>query len=153
MTVEPLTIGEVLPPSDTAGEWTLVLSMAMNDMATLDGKIHDALDADERDASYFFRLLCGALRELWRLFDVADNDEAVRRVISEMAPEAREAYAEVRKLFVRSGASETAPEARSWAELHLKDVRDRTFHYPGVGSKELREAVCTSSKEHARQRR
>jgi hypothetical protein len=126
--------------------------MAMNDMATLDAKIHDALDADDPNASYFFRLLCGTLRELWRLFDVADNDEAVARVISNMAPEARDAYAEVRALFVRPEASEHDPEPQSWAELHLKDVRDRTFHYPQVASSELQEAMCSSGPEQARVR-
>jgi hypothetical protein len=87
---------------------------------------------------YFFRLLCDTLRELWRLFDTADNDEAVTRVMSNMPSEAKESYAELRELFVRPEASEQEPEEpRSWAERHLKDVRDRTFHYPHIGSAEF----------------
>jgi hypothetical protein len=69
-----------------------------------------------------------------------------------MAPEAREAYAEVRELFIRPEASEGGPAPRSLAELHLKDGRDRTFHYPLIGSVELRKALCDSQREQARVR-
>ncbi len=148
-TEEPLTINEAFPPGEAAGEWVLVLSMAMNDLVTLDGKVHDALQADDPDAGYFLRLLCGALRELWRLFDVADNDQVVAALVLSMVEEAREAYGQVRKFFVRPDVPEGEPLQLSWGELYLKDVRDRTFHYPQVGSPELGEALHKSRKETA----
>jgi hypothetical protein len=148
--LEPLSIGDAFPVGNPAGEWVMVLSMAMNDLVTLDGQIHDALDNDGPGATYFLRLLCGTLRELWRLFQVADEDPEVAKLIDGLVSEAREAYDEVRELFVRPEATEAEPEPRSWAELHLKDVRDRTFHYPQVASDELRGALAGASHVQAR---
>jgi hypothetical protein len=148
--LEPLSIDDAFPVGSPAGDWVIVLSMAMNDLVTLDGKIHDALDSDGPDATYFLRLLCGTLRELWRLFQVADDDKQVGKLIDDLVSEARDAYDEVRELFVRPAATEDDPDPRSWAELHLKDVRDRTFHYPRVASDELRGALAGAASEQAR---
>jgi hypothetical protein len=145
-----LTIGEAFPAGNAAGEWVLILAMAMNDLVTLDGKIHDALDKEEPGASYFFRLLCGTLRELWRLFQVADEDRDVAELIDELVDQARADYDAVRELFVRPDATDGEPNPRSWAELHLKDVRDRTFHYPRVGDDDLHDALTTAADEEAR---
>lgn len=128
----------------------MVLSMAMNDLVTLDGKIHDALDNDGPDATFFLRLLCGTLRELWRLFQVADENDHVGRLIDDLVPEARQAYDEVRELFVRPEATENNPDPHSWAEVHLKEVRDRTYHYPRVDSDELRDVLAGAASERAR---
>lgn len=128
----------------------MVLSMAMNDLVTLDGKVHDALDNDGPDAAYFLRLLCGTLRELWRLFQVADENEHVGKLIDDLVSEARKAYDEVRELFVRPEATDDDPHPLSWAEVHLKDVRDRTYHYPRVDSDELRDALAGAAGEQAR---
>lgn len=147
--LEPLSIDDAFPVGNPAGDWVMVLSMAMNDLVTLDGKIHDALDNDGPDATYFLRLLCGTLRELWRLFQVADENEQVGKLIDDLVSEARDAYDEVRELFVRPTATEDDPDPRSWAELHLKDVRDRTFHYPRVASDELRGALADAAGEQA----
>jgi hypothetical protein len=147
---EPLSIGHAFPVGNPAGDWVVVLSMAMNDLVTLDGKIHDALDNDGPDATYFLRLLCGTLRELWRLFQVADENEQVGKLIDDLVSEAREAYDEVRELFVRPEATEDDPDPHSWAEAHLKDVRDRTYHYPRVDSDELRDALAGAGGEQAR---
>jgi hypothetical protein len=141
----PLTIGEAFPAGDAAGEWVLLVSMAMNDLTTLDTRIHGALDNDDPESGYFFRLLCGTLREIWRLFDVANKNPDVARLVDDMAPEAKIAYAQVRELFTRPDAS----KAKSWAEVHLGDVRNRTFHYPWVGSEELRQGVAASRSEQA----
>src|SRR5262249_45810725 len=35
-------------------------------------------------------------------------------------------------------------------ELHLKDVRDRTFHYPRVSGEELRDGLASASEGQAR---
>jgi len=147
--LEPLSIGNAFPVDTPAGDWVMVLSMAMNDLVTLDGKIHDALDNDGPEATYFLRLLCGTLRELWRLFQVADENEHVGKLIDDLVSEAREAYDEVRELFVHPEATEDDPDPRSWAEVHLKDVRNRTYHYPRVGSDELRDALAGASDEQA----
>jgi hypothetical protein len=106
---EPLSIGHAFPVGNPAGDWVVVLSMAMNDLLTLDGKIHDALDNDGPDATYFLRLLCGTLRELWRLFQVADENEQVGKLIDDLVSEAREAYDEVRELFVRPESNRGRP--------------------------------------------
>lgn len=148
--LEPLKFREAFPLGNLAGDWVMVLSMAMNDLATLDGKIHDALDSDDPGASYFFRLLCGTLREIWQLFQVADEEREVQKLIDGLVDGAREPYDEVRELFVRPEPTDEEPDPRSWAELHLKDVRDRTFHYPKVGGDELREALEGASDEEAR---
>lgn len=148
--LEPLSIADVFPVGNPAGDWVMVVSMAMNDLVTLDGKIHDALDEDGPDATYFLRLLCGTLRELWTLFQVADENEQVGKLIGDLVSEAREAYDEVRELFVRPDATEDDPDPRSWAESHLKDVRDRTYHYPRVASGELRDALAGAAGEQAR---
>lgn len=148
--LEPLSFDDAFPVGNTAGDWVVVLSMAMNDLVTLDGKIHDALDNEGPEATYFLRLLCGTLRELWRLFQVADEDEHVGRLINDLVSEARHAYNEMSELFVRPGATEDDPDPRSWAEVHLKDVRDRTYHYPQVGGDELRDALAGAAGERAR---
>jgi hypothetical protein len=148
--LKPLTIGEAFPAGDVAGEWVVVLSMAMNDLATLDGRIHTALNQGTPDGNYFFRLLCGTLRELWRLFAIADRNDLVARVVDGMASEAKDAYAEVRELFTRPEANDADPSPRSWAEQHLKEVRDRTFHYPSVGGEDLRTGVAASRSDQAR---
>jgi hypothetical protein len=148
--LEPVSIGDAFPIGNTAGDWVVVLSMAMNDLVTLDGKIHDALEHESPEASYFLRLLCGTLRELWRLFRGADEDEHVGKLIDGLVLEAREAYDEVRELFVRPEPTGENPNTRSWAELNLKDVRDRTFHYPQVASDDLRHALAGARREQAR---
>jgi hypothetical protein len=148
--LEPLSIGDAFPVGNSAGDWVMVLSMAMNDLVTLDGQIHDALDNDGPGAPYFLRLLCGTLRELWQLFQVADENEEVGKLIDALVPEAREAYDEVRQLFVNPEPTEADPEPRSWASVHLKDVRDRAFHYPQVASDELRDALAGAFDEQAR---
>jgi hypothetical protein len=148
--LEPLSIDDAFPVGNSAGDWVIVLSMAMNDLVTLDGKVHDALDNDGPDATYFLRLLCGTLRELWRLFQMADENEHVGKLIDDLVSEAREAYDEVRALFVRSEATEDDPDPRAWAEVHLKDIRDRTYHYPRVGSEELGDALAGAAGEQAR---
>jgi hypothetical protein len=148
--LEPLSIGDAFPVGNPAGDWVMVLSMAMNDLVTLDGKIHDALDNDGPEATYFLRLLCGTLRELWRLFQVADENEQVGKLIDDLVSEARVAYDQVRELFVRPEATEDDPDPYSWAEVHLKDVRDRTYHYPRVDSDELRHALAGGAGEQAR---
>jgi hypothetical protein len=145
--LEPLFIGDAFPVGKPAGNWVMVLSMAMNDLVTLDGKIHDALDNDGPEATYFLRLLCGTLRELWGLFQVADENEQVGKLIDDLVSEAREAYHEVRELFVRPEATEDDPDPHSWAEVHLKDVRDRTYHYPQVDSDERRDALAGAARE------
>jgi hypothetical protein len=83
--LEPLKFSEAFPLGNLAGDWVMVFSMAMNDLATLDGKIHDALDGDDPAASYFFRLLCGTLREIWQLFQVADEEPEVQKLIDGLA--------------------------------------------------------------------
>jgi hypothetical protein len=148
--LEPLSIGDTFPVGNPVEEWVLVVSMAMNDLVTLDGKIHDALNEDGPDPPYFLRLLCGTLRELWTLFQVADENERVGKLIGDLASEAREPYEEVRELFVRPDATDDDPDPRSWAELHLKDVRDRTYHYPRVASDELHDALAGAAGERAR---
>jgi hypothetical protein len=148
--IEPLSIGDAFPAGNATGEWVVVLSMAMNDLVTLDGEVHDHLESGSPSATYFLRLLCGTLRELWRLFQVADEREDVGQLVKGLVPEARTAYEEVRELFVRPEATEANPEPRSWAELHLKDVRDRTFHYPQICSEELGDALSAAADEQAR---
>jgi hypothetical protein len=148
--LEPLKFSEAFPPGSLAGDWVLVLSMAMNDLATIDGKIHDALEVDDPGASYFFRLLCGTLREIWRLFQVADDEPEVKKLINGLVDDARKPYDEVHELFVRPNPTEEEPDPQSWAELHLKDVRNRTFHYPQVGGDELREALEVAADAQAR---
>ena len=148
--LEPVLIGEAFPADDVGAQWIVEWSMAMNDLVTLDGRIHDALDADRPEAPYYLRLLCGTLRELWRLFDAADNEPGVRKLVDSLDPEARQPYAEVRDLFVRPPTSDEDPKPRSWAERYLKDVRDRTFHYPHVGSDELHEGLTTAARHQAR---
>lgn len=148
--LEPLSIDDAFPIGNPAADWVMVLSMAMNDLVTLDGKIHDALDNGGPDASYFLRLLCGTLRELWRLFQVADENEQVGKLIDDLVSEAREGYDQVRELFVRPEATGDDPDPRSWAEVHLKDIRDRTYHYPRVDSDELRDALAGAAGEQAR---
>jgi hypothetical protein len=148
--LKPLSIGDAFPVGNPAGDWVMVLSMAMNDLVTLDGKIHDALDNDGPDATYFLQLLCATLRELWRPFQVADEDEHVGKLIDDLVSEAREAYDEVRGLFVRPEATEDDPDPQSLAELHLKDVHDHTYHYPRVDSDELRDALAGGAGEQAR---
>lgn len=146
---EGVLIGEAFPSDDLAGHWVVELSMAMNDLTTLDSQIHHALDADRPESTYYLRLLCGTLRELWKLFDVAD-EPAVKQLVDSMVTEARESFAEVRELFVRPPATEEDPKPRSWAEEYLKDVRDRTFHYPEVDSDEMRDALTAAADEPAR---
>src|SRR4051794_2265397 len=51
--LEPLSIDDAFPAGNPAGEWVMVFSIATNDLVTLDGKIHDALDEDGPDATYF----------------------------------------------------------------------------------------------------
>jgi hypothetical protein len=148
--LEPISIESAFPPGDPAAEWVVTLTMAMNDLTTLDSRIHHALDNDRPDASYYFRLLCGTLRELWRLFDVARTAPEVQALVARLVPEARQAYDRARLLFVRPAPSQDDPTPRSWAELHLKDVRDRTFHYPQVGSTELRDAITSAGHVPAR---
>jgi hypothetical protein len=86
------------------------------------------------------------------LFDVAGRDPAIQALVDQLAPEASKAYEEARLLFVRHEPSEDEPKPRSWAELYLKDVRDRTFHYPKVGSFELRDALMSACGVQARVR-
>jgi hypothetical protein len=143
------TIDEIFASGDAAGDWVLVLSMAMNDLVTLDGQIHDALDDDDPRAGYFFRLLCGTLRELWRLFTAAGEIKEIRDLLDDLPREAMRAYEEVREPFIRPAPSDAEPEPRSWAEQHLKGVRDQTFHYPQVGSDELRDALSAAAGEEA----
>lgn len=152
MTGQSLTIGEAFPAGDPVGEWVLLISMAMNDLATLDTQIHVALEGGAPEAGYFFRLLCATLREIWRLFDTANRDSDLHRLIEGMAPEAKAAYEAVQALFTRPAGNAADPRPRSWAELHLGDVRNRTFHYPWVGSEELRQGVAASRSEFARVR-
>lgn len=147
--LQPPAIGDAFPVGSPAGEWVMVLSMAMNDLITLDARIHDALDNDGPEATYFLRLLCGTLRELWKLFEVADKNEQVDHLINELVPEARDAYDDTRELFMRPEATEDDPDPRSWAETHLKDVRDRTFHYPCIGGDELQDALAGAGGEQA----
>ena len=146
MTEQPLTIGEAFPAGDPVGEWVLLVSWAMNDLTTLDTQIH-VTDAPE--AGYFFRLLCGTLREIWHLFDTADKNSDLARLIDGMAPKAKTAYEMVHELFTRPAVSDVDPKPRSWAEVHLGDVRNRTFHYPWVGSEELCGGVAASGSELA----
>jgi hypothetical protein len=147
---EPVLIGEAFPADDLAAQWVVEWSMAMNDLITLDGHIHDALNASRPEAPYYLRLLCGVLRELWRLFDVADNEPEVMQLIDDFETKACEAYTEVRELFVRLPATEEDPKPLSWGERYLKDVRDRTFHYFHVGSDELSEALTAAARHQAR---
>ena len=76
--------------------------------------------------------------------------ELVGKLIDDLVSEAREAYDEVRELFVRPEATEDDPDPHSWAEVHLNDVRDRTYHYPRVDSDELRDALAGAAGEQAR---
>jgi hypothetical protein len=147
---EPVTIGDAFPADDLAGQWVVELSMAMNDLTTLDSRVHFALEQERSDSGYYFRLLCGTLRELWRLFKVADEQPAIGELIDNLVPDAKEPYDDVRLLFVRQPATDQYPKPRSWAEEHLKDVRDRTFHYPHAGSEELRDALISAAEERAR---
>lgn len=148
--LEPVPIREAFPADDLAGQWVVEWSMAMNDLVTLDGLIHDALDAGRPEAPYYLRLLCGALRELWKLFDAADNEPAIAQLINDLDEQAREPYSQVRELFVRPLVTEEDPEPHSWAERYLRDVRNRTFHYPHVGSDVLREALTAAGRHQAR---
>lgn len=143
-------IGEAFPAEDLAGQWVVELSMGMNDLTTLDAQIHDALHADRPEGGYFFRLLCGTLRELWWLFQAADRVPAIRALVEGMEAGTRSRYDEARALFIRPAATAEEPEPRSWAERHLKEVRDRTFHYPHVGSREMRDALASSASDQAR---
>ena len=123
--------------------------MAMNDLATLDGKIHRR-PRRRRHLVPTPPPACGTLREILCLFDANDEPEVQKLIegLVDVRPQAllrRGAQA-----FRRARADRGGAEASLVGRAALKDVRDRTFHYPKAGGMELRETLEGAASLQAR---
>jgi hypothetical protein len=87
-----LTIGGAFPAGSLAEQWVVTLGMAMNDSRRLMARSTMRLKQGGPDGQYFFRLLCGTLREIWGLFEVATEHDEFKELVDGMAQEARNAY-------------------------------------------------------------
>lgn len=116
--------------------------MAMNDFVSLDTRIHGSLEADSPDSRYFIRLLCGALREVWQLIDVSQREDGeVAEFVPELPPESQVALQDLSAIFLRTPREDDEEPSPSWAEEHLRGVRNGTFHYPQPGDTEFSEVM------------
>jgi hypothetical protein len=87
---KPLSIDDAFPVGNAAGRWVMVLSMATNDLVTLDGKVHDALDKDgpevAKQAGHGPELCLRTYAHLWDDYDVPDSaEDAIREACRSVA--------------------------------------------------------------------
>lgn len=113
---------------DLVVRWLTALAMAANDLSLLTKLLKDYEGKPE--ASYFFRLSFGHLKEIAKVVGQAHNKDSIIKFLEEVDQRTRESYKELSEAL--SDFSE-----RSLARSILSPIRNEAFHYPDIGSNRL----------------
>jgi len=131
-------MGEAFPADSVLGKWMVLLSVLLNDLILANEHLVEALDRSGSSPSpegvYFFRLTCSHFREAAKFLDCAHRQPQVKAFLEVLNSDARRDHDFVRSTF--------SPWQGSFVETTVKPIRDTFFHYPALGSIELKAALC-----------